>query len=66
MAGPGRQGLLQACTRPGPRSRTRIVRALDDFEAALTSTERDNINTDQTQSDNMNKNHSRLDGVKQY
>jgi WXG100 family type VII secretion target len=44
----------------------RIVRALTDFEAALTSTERDNINTDQSQSDYMNKNHSRLDGVKQY
>ena len=42
------------------------MRALNEFEAALTSTERDNINTDQTQSDNMNKNHSRLDGVKQY
>jgi hypothetical protein len=24
------------------------------------------VNTDQTQSDYMNKNHSRLDGVKQY
>jgi WXG100 family type VII secretion target len=44
----------------------RIVRALNEFESALTSTERDNINTDQTQSDFMNKNHSRLDGVKQY
>jgi WXG100 family type VII secretion target len=44
----------------------RIVQALNEFEAALTSTERDNINTDQTQSDFMNKNHSRLDGVKQY
>ena len=44
----------------------RIVQALNEFEAALTSTERDNINTDQSQSDYMNKNHSRLDGVKQY
>ena len=43
-----------------------IVGALNEFEASLTSTERDNVNTDQTQSDYMNKNHSRLDGVKQY
>ncbi len=45
---------------------TRIVRALNEFEAALTSTERDNINTDQSQSDYMNKNHDRLGGVKNY
>jgi len=45
---------------------TRIVRALNEFEAALISTERDNINTDQAQSDNMARTHSRLDGVKQY
>ena len=44
----------------------RIVRALSEFEASLQSTERDNVNTDQTQSDYMNKNHSRLDGVQQY
>jgi WXG100 family type VII secretion target len=44
----------------------RIVRALDDFETALTSTERDNIATDQSQSDNLARTHSRLDGVKQY
>ena len=44
----------------------RIVRALNEFEAALQSTERDNVNTDETQSDNMNKNHHRLDGVQQY
>ena len=44
----------------------RIVTALNEFETALTSTERDNINTDQSQSDYMNKNHSRLDGVRQY
>jgi uncharacterized protein YukE len=43
----------------------RIVRALNEFEAALQSTERDNVNTDQTQSDNMNRNHHRLDGVRQ-
>ena len=55
-------GLHQAWTE----KQDRIVRALNDFEAALTSTERDNVNTDQAQSDNMNKNHSRLDGVKQY
>ena len=55
-----------ACTRPGPRSRTASSAPSTEFEAALTSTERDNINTDQPQSANMNKNHSRLDGVKQY
>jgi uncharacterized protein YukE len=44
----------------------RIVRALSEFEASLQSTDRDNINTDQSQSDYMNKNHSRLDGVQQY
>jgi uncharacterized protein YukE len=44
----------------------RIVRALNEFEASLTSTEKDNVNTDQAQSDYMAKNHSRLDGVKQY
>ena len=55
-------GLHQAWTE----KQDRIVRALTEFEAALTSTERDNINTDQSQSDYMNKNHSRLDGVKQY
>ena len=44
----------------------RIVNALNEFEASLQSTERDNVNTDQSQSDYMNKNHSRLDGVKQY
>jgi uncharacterized protein YukE len=44
----------------------RIVQALNEFEASLTSTERDNTNTDQAQSDFMAKNHSRLDGVKQY
>jgi WXG100 family type VII secretion target len=40
----------------------RIVSALNEFEQALTSTEKDTTNTDQTQSDYMNKNHSRLDG----
>ena len=44
----------------------RIVAALNEFENALTSTERDNVNTDQTQSDYMNKNHDRLGGIKQY
>ena len=44
----------------------RIVRALNEFEASLHVDRADNINTDQTQSDYMNKNHSRLDGVKQY
>ncbi len=44
----------------------RVVQALNEFEAALTSTEHLNLNTDAAQSDYMNKNHSRLDGVKQY
>jgi len=55
-------GLQQAWTE----KQNRIVQALNEFEAALTTTERDNITTDQTQSDYMNKNHSRLDGVQQY
>src|SRR3954469_13008089 len=58
--GPGGRGFFhphQAWTE----KQDRIVRALNEFESALTTTERDNINTDQTQSDYMNKNHSRLD-----
>ena len=43
-----------------------ITNALNEFEASLQSTERDNVNTDQTQSDYMNKNHDRLGGIKQY
>src|ERR1044072_7412335 len=43
----------------------RIVGALNEFAASLQSTERDNVNTDQAQSDNMNRNHHRLDGVRQ-
>jgi WXG100 family type VII secretion target len=53
-------GLHQAWTE----KQNTIVRALTEFEQALTSTERDNINTDQSQSDNMTKNHSRLDGIR--
>ena len=44
----------------------RIVRALNEFEASLQTTEKDNINTDQAQSDFMNKNLDRLGGVKNY
>ena len=44
----------------------KIVSALNEFESSLQSTEKDNLNTDQSQSDYMNKNHSRLDGVKSY
>ncbi len=44
----------------------RIVRALTEFEASLQTTEKDNINTDQTQSDYMNKNLDRLGGVQNY
>jgi WXG100 family type VII secretion target len=55
-------GLHQAWTE----KQNKIVQALNEFENALTQTERDNTNTDQQQSDYMAKNHSRLDGVKQY
>jgi WXG100 family type VII secretion target len=44
----------------------RIVNALNEFEASLQSTEKDNLTTDQAQSDFMNRNHDRLGGVKQY
>lgn len=44
----------------------RIVQALGDFESALTTTERDNVATDQAQSDNLARNQSRLSGVAQY
>lgn len=44
----------------------RIVKALNEFEASLTATERDNISTDETQQSYMAKNHSRLDGVNNY
>ena len=44
----------------------RIVLALNEFESALTSTEKLNVTTDQAQSDYMTKNHSRLDGVTQF
>ena len=41
---------------------TRIVSALNEFEASLRSTERDNVSTDQTQSDNYNRTAGRLGG----
>lgn len=44
----------------------RIVNALNQFEASLQSTEKDNVNTDQAQSDYMTKNMDRLGGVKNY
>jgi WXG100 family type VII secretion target len=53
-------GLHQAWTE----KQNRIVSALYEFEQALTNTERDNISTDQAQSDNMARNHSRLDGIR--
>ena len=37
-----------------------IVSALNEFEQSLTSTERDNVNTDDTQMSNYNRNASRL------
>jgi WXG100 family type VII secretion target len=44
----------------------KIVNALNEFEQSLRSTEKDNINTDQSQSDYMNKNIDRLGSVKNY
>ncbi len=44
----------------------RIVNALNQFEASLQSTEKDNVTTDQAQSDYMAKNLDRLGGVKNY
>jgi WXG100 family type VII secretion target len=44
----------------------KIVSALNEFEAALTQTQRDNTNTDEAQHGNMSKLTGRLDGVKQY
>lgn len=40
-----------------------IVGALNQFEASLTSTERDNVNTDDTQSSSYHRTAGRLDGV---
>ena len=37
-----------------------IVRALDEFQSALTSTERDNVSTDEAQSANYGRTTSRL------
>ena len=37
-----------------------ITNALNDFEASLTSTEKDNLNTDETQSSNYNRYAGRL------
>ena len=39
-----------------------IVSALNEFEASLRSTEKDNTTTDQTQSDNYNRTAGRLGG----
>ncbi len=39
-----------------------ITNALNDFEASLTSTERDNVNTDEAQSANYNRTAGRLGG----
>ena len=50
------------CTRPGPRSSSVITNALNEFEASLTSTERDNISTDDAQSANYNRTAGRLGG----
>jgi len=41
----------------------RIVRALDEFESALTQTQRDNTSTDDQQHANVSKLTGRLDGV---
>ena len=37
-----------------------ITNALNEFEASLTSTEKDNVNTDETQSSNYNRVAGRL------
>ncbi len=37
-----------------------ITNALNEFEASLTSTEKDNLNTDETQSSNYNRFAGRL------
>ncbi|WP_182525399.1 WXG100 family type VII secretion target [Nocardioides dongkuii] len=42
---------------------TIIVQALNEFEASLTSTERDNVSTDDTQSSNYVRTAGRLDGI---
>ncbi|MXG89144.1 WXG100 family type VII secretion target [Nocardioides flavescens] len=44
----------------------KIVGALSEFEASLRSTEKDNVTTDQSQSDYMAKNNARLGGVQSY
>jgi WXG100 family type VII secretion target len=55
---------FQALQTAWTEKQGKIVRALDDFEAALTQTQRDNISTDDTQHGNMNKLTGRLDGIK--
>lgn len=42
---------------------TVIVKALIEFENSLRSTEKDNVNTDDTQSSNYNKTAGRLGGI---
>ena len=41
----------------------RVVQALNEFEAALTSTDKLNVTTDTGEAQNMNKNLNRLGGV---
>lgn len=41
----------------------RVVRALNEFEAALLATERDTTRTDQQQAEHLASSHRRLDGV---
>lgn len=52
-------GLHQAWTE----KQNTIVRALDEFEASLRTTERDNTTTDDTQSANYTRTAGRLGGV---
>lgn len=40
-----------------------ITGALNEFEASLVSTEKDNVNTDDTQSSNFNRTAGRLGGI---
>jgi WXG100 family type VII secretion target len=54
---------FQALQAAWTEKQNKIVRALDEFESALTQTQRDNTNTDDTQHSNMTKLTGRLDSV---
>jgi ESAT-6 family protein len=54
---------FQALQTAWNEKQNKIVRALDEFESALTQTQRDNTSTDDTQHANMSKLTGRLDSV---